>query len=696
MKQRIKRFWNGDKSEKYPIWRKVFISTVLLILLIMPIMSLNVGVNGDERFHFYQSKFILDFYKTFGKDRFVMMGAYESTQTPEYAEFTKNYLKEQYGVDSYDQLSTAQKQDFAVNHLREIPYGTDPKSADGRVRVIKPWNHFVPGNFPQDYGSLFEFVSAIGIELFGNPGVGAEYDQTNHQIRKLLMSLFGFICILFCGMCARRMAGWRAGVISLVFIFLSPYFLGHSFFNIKDIPFAAGYIVSVYFILRMMQAFPNIEWKAVIGFIIGTGMAINMRAGGLLMFAYFATFIGLAWILFLQSKKKNKPKIDYRKLALRLGVAVVGAYFAGILLWPYGLTGPLDHPFDTLTRLTNFETQIATLFEGKRVVVSDPQSGLWYYTPKLILLQTPIHVIALLLAGVIVLAIGKSPSYGEGFRVRQAFILFTIVFPLFYIAYKHSTLYDGWRHSLFVFPSIVVIAAVGAEFILQALKKRTPQIVFGIVLMAFCFEPLIFIAKNHPVEYVYFNPVAGGVKKAFGKYETDYYMLSARPAAEWLIKNKKLDAAKDTVIIGTDCIFPAKVALNVSPLIVGRYMRYDQRFEKDWDYGIFFSRFVDPVEMKNKLWPPANTIHTIDVSGVPVMAILERKSKADMAGIEAYNRKDFASAVRYFKQAAAANPNEWMYYYYLVNCYQALGAPDSAATFYSQLARINPAIVRQQ
>ncbi len=696
MKGKILRFWSGDKSEKQPLWRKVFISASLLILLLMPIMSLNVGVNGDERFHFYQSKFILDFYKTFGKDRFVMMGAYESTQTDEYKEFTKQYLKEHYGVETYDQLAPAQKQKFFADDLRVIPYGTDPASKDGQVRVIKPWNHFVPGNFPQDYGSLFEFVSAIGIELFGNPGVGAEYDQTNHQIRKVLMSLFGFICILFCGLCARRIAGWRAGFVALTFIFLSPYFLGQSFFNIKDIPFATGYIVSVYFILRMMQTFPNIEWRTVVGFIVGTGMAINMRAGGLLMFAYLGLFMGVVWIFYLQLKQKNKPNIDYKKLAIKLGVAVVGAYFAGILLWPYGLTGPLTHPFETLTRLTNFETQISTLFDGKRVIVSDPEAGLSFYTPKLILLQTPIHVIALFFAGAITIALRKALSSGEEFRVRLTFILFTVVFPLFYIAYKHSTLYDGWRHSLFVFPSIVVIAAFGTEILFQILNKRVPQIVFGIVLIVFSFEPLIFIIKNHPVEYVYFNPAAGGVKGAFGKYETDYYMLSTRPAAEWLIESKNLETAKDTIIIGTDCIFPAKVALNISPFVIAKYMRYDQRFEKDWDYGLFFSRFVDPTEMKNKLWPPSNTVHTIDVSGVPVMAILERKSKADIAGIEAFNRKDYQTAAKYFLEAVKANNEEWMYHYYLVNCYQALGKQDSAAVFYNQLALMNPAIVKQQ
>ena len=47
-------------------------------------------------------------------------------------------------------------------------------------------------------------------------------------------------------------------------------------------------------------------------------------------------------------------------------------------------------------------------------------------------------------------------------------------------------------------------------------------------------EPVGWTIRNHPHEYVYFNPLVGGLDGAFGNYETDYWGNSIRMASEWL------------------------------------------------------------------------------------------------------------------------------------------------------------------
>ena len=63
------------------------------------------------------------------------------------------------------------------------------------------------------------------------------------------------------------------------------------------------------------------------------------------------------------------------------------------------------------------------------------------------------------------------------------------------------------------------------------------------------------MVKVHPNETVYFNELEGGVKNAYGNYETDYYMNSIKPCADWLKKNV-LENSKDTLIIGSNVIKP--------------------------------------------------------------------------------------------------------------------------------------------
>ena len=60
--------------------------------------------------------------------------------------------------------------------------------------------------------------------------------------------------------------------------------------NPKDIPFAMGNIMAIYFLYRSYLTWPDIKWKDIAGLAAGIGIAIATRAGGLLLFAYMGLF----------------------------------------------------------------------------------------------------------------------------------------------------------------------------------------------------------------------------------------------------------------------------------------------------------------------------------------------------------------------------------------------------------------------
>jgi hypothetical protein len=43
--------------------------------------------------------------------------------------------------------------------------------------------------------------------------------------------------------------------------------------------------------------------------------------------------------------------------------------------------------------------------------------------------------------------------------------------------------------------------------------------------------------SNHPNQYIYFNELYGGVEKAFGYYELDYYQNSGKVGTDWIKEN---------------------------------------------------------------------------------------------------------------------------------------------------------------
>ena len=73
------------------------------------------------------------------------------------------------------------------------------------------------------YGGGFETPAAVVNRILVLAGEPDEY-----AVRNFLTALIGVIVILFTGLIAREISGWRAGFIALWLLFLSPPFVGQA------------------------------------------------------------------------------------------------------------------------------------------------------------------------------------------------------------------------------------------------------------------------------------------------------------------------------------------------------------------------------------------------------------------------------------------------------------------------------------
>ncbi len=542
----------------------------------------------------------------------------------------------------------------------------------------------------KDYGMSFDTFTSFVNHMFGIDDV--------MESRHAMNSLVGWLAMFFCALLAYRLANWRAALITFILMFFSPRFLGHSFNNPKDIPFAMAYIFSIYYMVRFYQNFPKPTIKDTFMVAVGIALAISVRIGGFLLIAYLAVF-GAMWVYYTTNFNKLLSSESFSKLKKLIGYSIVitiVGYLLGILLWPYALEGPISNPKKSLDVMSHFTVSLRQIYEGA-MIWSDKVP--WYYTIKYMMITIPLSVIIGALAYVILYK-------KRGLQNFWAFILlFAFAFPVFYIAYSHANVYGGWRHAMFAYPPLVVLAGLGFNKLIDVFKQKYLKLVAVAILAAFTFHPIMHTIKNHPYEYVYFNELAGGVKGAYGQYELDYYFHSLREATEWVKDNAKKDAntTGDKIVVGAWLTHPISYYMrkDTSKFQIA-FVRYYERSTVDWDYAIFANTGVSPDQMRNKSWPPKNTVHTIDVDGVPICAILKRNSKDDLLASQlkakSENPKDsmnvrmanIMEADRLFKKALADEPNNENILFSLTEMYMNRGSLDSANMFVDRLLKIYP------
>lgn len=497
------------------------------------------------------------------------------------------------------------------------------------------------------YGGTFEVITGMVNQLLGFE----QHDASYHRVRHFFIALLGFLTIWFSSLLAREIGGWRTAILTLVFLFLSPRFLGHAMMNPKDIPFAAGYIISIYFMIRFFQRFPDIHRNDIIGMIMGIGLALGTRAGGLLLIVFLFSFGAIHFFLKFGFRNRNFS-IAGKYLKYLIPISA-GGYILAILFWPAALIDPLYHPFKALSAFSNLEIYIRLLFEGENILSNQAPAN---YTLVWLWKTIPLFCITGIL--------GSIALYNTLLRKQSQFVLIVLyisgLFPLLYVLIRHSVLHDGWRHLLFIYPPLVILAAVFWVSLSDHLRDRKGYRYLAYLFVGItCLECGIFIVRNHQYPYVYFNPWSGGLKNAFGNFETDYWGLAMKPAIDWMEDQKILDLpGPDSITIATSFFYNLNHQLpdQFRNKIKVRYLRYSDRYKEDWDYAIYPSRFISGAQLRSGSWPPEETVHSVMAEGIPLVAILKKGEDNIRLGIEALAEKDWSSSIRFLESGLQKYP----------------------------------------
>jgi hypothetical protein len=102
-----------------------------------------------------------------------------------------------------------------------------------------------------------------------------------------------------------------------------------------------------------------------------------------------------------------------------------------------------------------------------------------------------------------------------------------------------STLYDGVRHLQFITPIMVTLAVAGWTGVL--IRSRPPWLRAGAptALAIGLTSLIVFDIRYHPNQGVYFNGLVGGPRRAYARYDLDYWGNCMLQGVEWAVERAR-------------------------------------------------------------------------------------------------------------------------------------------------------------
>ncbi|HEY8150390.1 MAG TPA: hypothetical protein VIK51_15895 [Vicinamibacteria bacterium] len=463
------------------------------------------------------------------------------------------------------------------------------------------------------YGALFEGLAEAAASV--SP---LDPYETRHVVN-VLFALAAFVAVLRMG---RHLGGTLGGVLAVLLLALTPPFYGHAFNNPKDIPFAATFAVAVCMILVVSDRSPRLRRRDILAAAMAIGMAAGVRVAGIVLFGF--ALLLWAGVALIRSRAGVATEAghwrDLRRLALAWLVVVVIGWAVMVVLWPWAQVAPLRNPLRALGAFSRFWETMVVFYDGQYVLNGTVSR---FYIPRWFALTMPeTYLIAAALG---VLQLGRRwrrPAWPLEMRVKllqAGWLVLVATLPVTWVVARHTPLYDGLRHFLFVVPLLAVATGASAASYLRACRGRTEGTIAGLALAGLGALTLSDMIALHPYEAIYFNRlVAGGLRRAVERYDTDYWCLTYKEGTEWLLARYAKATCPERIRVGGHSIL-LQTSYYLKKTEEGRRLFTPVSLDDDPNFAMATTRFGDHRHT------PGRLVHTVDRQGATLLHVFEVK-----------------------------------------------------------------------
>jgi hypothetical protein len=459
------------------------------------------------------------------------------------------------------------------------------------------------------YGGLFDVVAVLLSHLI---------PIDPYDLRHILCALIGIGGICAAAATARLIAGPRAALIAVIALSACGAWYGTMFNHTKDIPFAAAMSGATFFLIRVARKLPWPRVSDVVAFGLLAGASLGIRVVGLLLVIYAVAAITI--YLPRQESAEAWRRFAFASM-LQLLPALVLAYVVMILSWPWAVLAPLN-PIRGLLAFSEFHYPVHTIVDGQVYVMANVPR---LYVPIYILIRMPLLALfgaALAMAGVLWprLAAGSTQLA----RRDSALVSLTLFFPLLCQVIWHGPAFTGLRHFLFVVPAFAILAAIGLHGALMALATRGRLAAYGgIAVVLGCFSwNAVTLIRLHPYEYLFYNPVVGGLEGASRRYDLDYWFGSMPEAVSQL----------ETYLRRSEPVEPGRSVQVYSVAVCGERLSFEKAvtlpqlrwdFKSRWEESEFF---IAPTHMDCDTILDGKIIGTVERLGTAIAYVKDRRA----------------------------------------------------------------------
>jgi hypothetical protein len=460
------------------------------------------------------------------------------------------------------------------------------------------------------YGGLFD-AAAVGLEKI--------LPLDTYAVRHLLSSFIGVAGIGAVWATARAIGGPRAGFFAAAAIAACGIWYGAMFAHTKDIPFAAAMMGALYFLLRLGRELPTPRWHLVLLFGVLSGCALGIRVLGLFVVGY-AGFIVLAYAFAVIEDWRRVPAFVTRS-ALTLLPAFLVAYVIMIATWPWAHLA-LFNPLRAIYAFDNFHYPISTILDGRVYRMADVPR--WYVPIYLAIKLTLVLIIGAGLA--LVLAALPNPAdqiTNKLWRRETALVALAALFPLACDVIANAPGDTGMRHFLFTVPPIAVLAGLGLNGALSRLETlhRFAGLVGAVIVLLALSWNATTLYRLHPDEYLFFNPLVGGLEGASRRYDTDYW-VNIMPEAVGDLE-RYLDENGQS--IGKRPVSHYSVAVCGERLPFEKTADVRLQYTRDWRHADFF---IAPTHMNCDRALDGRIVARVERLGVLIGVVKDRRAVA--------------------------------------------------------------------
>ncbi len=411
----------------------------------------------------------------------------------------------------------------SLKYISELIYPSFALKIDDVITVTNINEYYQQGN-----GVVFDVPTAF-LEILLNLKDSRAYYLLRH-----LLNYFVFILslIYFYKIIIKKYDSKLIAVIGVLFLYFTPRIFAESFYNTKDIFFMSLFIIATYSGVNFLE---KKNLLSGIMFSIISALMVDVRILGV----FFPILVFLIFFIILL-----REKIIIKKHAVSLIISIISFPIFMVIFWPYLWSSPIDNFISVFQNLANHNIDIYNFYFGEYISARNVP---WHYSLVWIFITTPLLYSILFLIGLYfiikrmierLLKIEENYSYTDLWRnnkeLQDLIFALSFIIPVVAVITLDSTLYDGWRHLYFVYPSIVLIAIYGIHRIFFLGFKKKKKLLFSFIIILFI--PNIFwIFQNHPNQNVYFNIL---FKSEFNKkFEMDYWGNSNKGALEFIVKN---------------------------------------------------------------------------------------------------------------------------------------------------------------